>query len=126
MPDSTIIPVLSYPNLNEAVTWLTDTLGFKERWRIGDHRAQLTYGNCTIAVTAHATSQSVALIIQVKNIDAHFTTAQTGGAKIISPPADHFYGERQYTLEDPGGHCWTLSETVKELSPEDWGAVSKE
>jgi len=126
MPDSTIIPVLAYPNLDEAIAWLTGILGFKERWRIGEHRAQLMYGNCTIAITASPSKQSTALMIRVKDIDGHFAKSQFSRAKIISAPANHFYGERQYTLEDPGGHCWTLSETIQELTPEDWGATSSD
>ena len=124
MPDSTVIPVLTYPNLHEAVTWLTGILGFKERWRIGDHRAQLTCGNCTIAITASASQQPTALILRITDIDSHFTKSQSSQVRIISPPADHFYGERQYTIEDVGGHYWTLSETVKEMAPEDWGAIT--
>lgn len=123
MPESTIIPVLTYPDLEEAIVWLTNTLGFKERWRIGDHRAQLSYGNCTVVVTAGAAKHPAALLVRITDIDNHFVKSQSSGARIISPPADYFYGERQYTLEDIGGHFWTLSETVKDLTPEDWGAT---
>ena len=51
MPESDIIPVLTYPNIDNAIIWLSNTLGFKERWRIGNHRAQVSYGNCTIAIS---------------------------------------------------------------------------
>jgi uncharacterized glyoxalase superfamily protein PhnB len=125
MPESTIIPVLTYPNIDQAIAWLTDMLGFQERWRIGNHRAQLSYGNCAIAITEALSKNSMSLMIRVKDIDNHFIKAQSRGAKIISPPTDYFYGERQYTLEDIGGHVWTLSETVQELTPESWGATSK-
>jgi uncharacterized glyoxalase superfamily protein PhnB len=126
MPESTIIPVLTYPNVEQAIAWLTDMLGFQERWRIGNHRAQLSYGNCTIAITEALSKNSVSLMIRVKDIDNHFAKAQSCGVKIMSPPTDYFYGERQYTLEDIGGHVWTLSETVQELTPEAWGATSKQ
>jgi len=124
MPESAIIPVLTYPDLNKAIAWLTDTLGFRERWRIGDHRAQLSFDNCTIAITAGSSKSSVALMVRIKDLDNHFAKSQSSGVKIVSPPTDHFYGERQYTIEDPGGHLWTLSETIQDLSPEDWGAAS--
>lgn len=123
MPESAIIPVLPYPDVEQAVVWLTGTLGFQERWRIGNHRAQLSYGNCTIAITAAASGNPVSLIIRIKDIDNHFAALQSGGVKIVSPPTDYFYGERQYTIEDIGGHYWTLSETVQDLAPEDWGAT---
>jgi uncharacterized glyoxalase superfamily protein PhnB len=126
MPESTIIPVLTYPNVEQAIAWLTDMLGFQERWRIGNHRAQLSCGNCTIAIIEALSKNSTLLMIRVTDIDNHFAKAQSRGAKIISLPTDYFYGERQYTLEDIGGHVWTLSETVQELTPEAWGATSKQ
>jgi uncharacterized glyoxalase superfamily protein PhnB len=126
MPESTIIPVLTYPDLNEAILWLKNILGFKERWRIGDHRAQLTLGNCTIAVTAGSSKHPASLLVSVQGIDDHFVKTQFRGVNIIAPPTDHFYGERQYTIEDIGGHLWTLSETIKDLTPEDWGARTGE
>src|SRR6185436_16428576 len=109
MPESTIIPVLAYADLNEAISWLIGVLGFKERWRIGDHRAQLSLGNCTVAITAGKSGNPTSLMVRVKDIDSHFVKLQSGGVKIISQPTDYFYGERQYTIEDIGGHFWTLS-----------------
>jgi uncharacterized glyoxalase superfamily protein PhnB len=126
MPESTIIPVLTYPDIDKAITWLTDTFGFEERWRIGNHRAQLSYGNATIVVTQGTSKNSAALLVRVKDIDSHFAKSKSKGANIISPPTDQFYGERQYTAEDIGGHLWTLSQTIRDLTPEDWGATSKQ
>jgi uncharacterized glyoxalase superfamily protein PhnB len=39
-------------------------------------------------------------------------------------PADYRFGERQYTAEDPVGHCWTLSESTTDVDPASWGATS--
>ena len=124
MPESDIIPVLTYPNIDNAIIWLSNTLGFKERWRIGNHRAQVSYGNCTIAITEGQLGNAVELMIKIKGIDEHYSKCQLAGIAIIAPPTDHFYGERQYTIKDIGGHFWTLSETIKDLLPEDWGATS--
>jgi hypothetical protein len=40
---------------------------------------------------------------------------------VLAEPADHMYGERQCTFLDPSGHPWTLSETVFDSDPADWG-----
>lgn len=125
MPESSIIPVLVYADINEAIIWLIDTFGFQERWRIGNHRAQLSYGNGTIVVTEGTSRNSAALLIRVKNIDEHFAMSRSKGAKIISSPTDYFYGERQYTVEDLNGHYWTFSQTIKDMAPEEWGATSR-
>jgi hypothetical protein len=44
MPASTVIPVLAYPDVSEAVAWLGAAFGFTCRLSIGDHRAQLNAG----------------------------------------------------------------------------------
>ena len=45
IPRATVIPVLIYPDVREAVAWLEGAFGFRERVRIGEnHRAQLSVG----------------------------------------------------------------------------------
>lgn len=44
VPAATVIPVLIYPDVREAVAWLTAAFGFVERLRIGEnHRSQWTF-----------------------------------------------------------------------------------
>jgi uncharacterized glyoxalase superfamily protein PhnB len=137
MPGCTIIPVLYYTDVEKAITWLCDTFGFKERWRMGNHRAQLAFDGGVIAVSewsseapANAEKEDTdgtarhSLLVRVKEVNAHYETARQKGATIIQPPTDFFYGERQYTVLDTGGHVWTFSQTVNDLAPEDWGATS--
>ena len=46
VPPSIVIPVLVYPDVRQAVAWLSEVFGFVERTRIGeDHRAQLAVGD---------------------------------------------------------------------------------
>jgi len=44
MPSCTVIPELPYLDVVEAIDWLCDAFGFTERWRAGNHRAQLAFG----------------------------------------------------------------------------------
>jgi uncharacterized glyoxalase superfamily protein PhnB len=45
IPPSTVIPVLVYPDVRQAVAWLSTAFGFAERTRIGEsHRAQMSIG----------------------------------------------------------------------------------
>jgi uncharacterized glyoxalase superfamily protein PhnB len=137
MPGCTIIPVLYYMDIEKAITWLCDTFGFKERWRIGNHRAQLVFDGGVIAVSEWGSDKSGSdkkedtdgaakhsLLVRVKDVNAHYETAQQKGATIIQAPTDFFFGERQYTVLDAGGHVWTFSQTINDLAPEDWGATS--
>jgi uncharacterized glyoxalase superfamily protein PhnB len=125
MPDSTVIPVLAYEDVGEAVTWLCATFGFTERWRAGSHRAQLAVGDGCIAVTEGGSGSARAnVMVRVDDVDAHHEHARQHGAEITGPPADHFYGERQYNVVDLGGHHWTFSQSIVDVAPEDWGGTS--
>lgn len=135
MPQCTIIPVLIYPDLANAITWFTNVLGFKERWRVGNHRAQLSFGEDVIAINGMtsvppkaipptAGFKSHSLLVRVPDIGAHYEHAVKNGATIAHEPADFPYGERQYTVMDIGGHIWTFSQSIADLAPEDWGGTS--
>ena len=54
MPASTVIPVLAYPSVPEAIAWLAAAFGFTLRLGIGDHRAQLNAGDGAVVITGGA------------------------------------------------------------------------
>lgn len=128
MPPCTVIPQLVYDDVGQAIAWLCDKFGFRERWRVGDHRAQLSLGDGTIAVTEPRTSRVLpgrqSVMVRVEDADLHHDRACRRGAKVIQAPRDYAYGERQYTAEDLGGHHWTFSQSIADLAPEDWGGTS--
>ena len=122
MPPSTVIPELPYPDVREAVDWLRRAFGFRERLQIGSHRSQLTFGNGSIVVTqGDASNPSFSVMVRVDDVVAHCERARLAGARIVSPPTDHPYGERQYVAQDPAGHRWTFSQTVTDVDPATWG-----
>ncbi|MGB7741963.1 MAG: hypothetical protein WBL41_04330, partial [Terracidiphilus sp.] len=46
IPAATVIPVLIYPDVREAVAWLSAAFGFEERVQIGEnHRSQMKVGD---------------------------------------------------------------------------------
>jgi uncharacterized glyoxalase superfamily protein PhnB len=127
MPASTVIPVLAYPSVAEAVAWLSTAFGFTLRVAIGDHRAQLNAGDGAVVVTggapAGAERERDSVMIRVEDAQAHCERARAAGARIASPPTDHPYGERQYTAIDFSGRAWTFSESIADVDPRDWGGV---
>ncbi len=128
MPPGAIIPVLGYPDVAAAATWLCAAFGFAERLRIGDHRVQLVYGDGSLVVTdagAGEASQhpTQSVMIRVADADAHCQRARERGARVVQPPTDHPYGERQYTAEDPWGRRWTFSQSIADADPAAWGGV---
>ena len=127
MPASTVIPVLAYPSVGEAVAWLSAAFGFTLRLGIGDHRAQLNVGDGAIVITGGAAADPPAgrdsIMIRVDDVDAHHARAAAHGATIAMPPTDFPYGERQYTAVDFSGRSWTFSQSIADVDPRDWGGM---
>ena len=128
MPACTVIPELVYDDVLAAIEWLCEAFGLVERWRAGNHRAQLSIGQCTVAVTEPRTSRAhpgpVSVVVRVPDAAAHCERARERGARIVAEPRDFPYGERQYTAEDLGGHRWTFSQSIADVVPEEWGGTS--
>jgi PhnB protein len=128
MPPSTVIPELTYDDVPEAIEWLCDKFGLVERWRAGDHRAQLSIGDGTVAITEPRTSHVRPgprdVMVRVPDAAAHCERARARGATIVSEPRDYPYGERQYTAEDLGGHHWCFSQSIADVAPEEWGGTT--
>jgi uncharacterized glyoxalase superfamily protein PhnB len=127
-----VIPVLIYPDVREAVAWLSTAFGFVERVRIGEnHRSQLTFGDGAVIVGDVRNDRrpprpgevTHSVMVRVDDVDAHCARARTNGALILMEPTDFEYGERQYTAEDPAGHQWAFSETLDDVAPEAWGGT---
>ncbi|MGE5641451.1 MAG: VOC family protein [Byssovorax cruenta] len=124
MPPRVIIPEIPYADINQAADWLCRAFGFKKRLQIGNHRFQLTFGdNSVVAVEGNASNPSFSIMVHVEDLDRIYEQAKSMGARIINPPADYPFGERQCTVEDIGGHRWTFSQTVADVDPASWGGI---
>jgi uncharacterized glyoxalase superfamily protein PhnB len=132
-PVGPVIPVLSYSDVGAAVAWLVDVLGFVEQVRIGPgHRAQLSFGAGSLVVADTGSGREApeldhvtqSVMLRVVDIEALWDRALARGAEALAAPTDMPYGERQCSFRDPGGHLWTLTETLEDVRPEDWGGIS--
>lgn len=125
IPNTTVIPVLSYDDVPSAVEWLCRAFGFREHLRIGDHRVQLLVGDdgAVVARDGGGTPGGHSVMIRVEDVDRHHEQASAAGATITNPPTDYPYGERQYTVRDPAGHVWTFTQSIADVDPSDWGGV---
>jgi uncharacterized glyoxalase superfamily protein PhnB len=128
MPACTFVPEFAYEDIGVAIDFLRAAFGFEVRWRAGDHRAQLAFADGAVAVAEASSSRVLrgpqSIIVRVADVDAHCRWARGAGAAVLAEPQDFHYGERQYTAEDPGGHHWTFSQTIADLTPEQWGGTS--
>jgi uncharacterized glyoxalase superfamily protein PhnB len=130
VPEATVIPVLIYPDVREAVAWLTGAFGFVGRVRIGEnHRSQLRIGDGALIIgdvrgdrrPPRPGEVTHSVTVRVEDARGHCERARTHGARILMEPTDFEYGERQYNAEDPFGHQWTFTETLADVAPETWG-----
>lgn len=121
MPPGVIIPELPYDHVNTAADWLCQAFGFRKRLRIGNHRCQLSFGQGSVVVIERNEPGISSVLVHVDNVDSHYERANQSGARIINPPTDYPFGERQYTAEDIGGHRWTFSQSIADVDPTTWG-----
>jgi len=131
-PPGPIVPVLTYRDVDQAIAWLTKAFGFSERLRTPPepdgtiHHAQMAVGEGAIILNGQGVSEPERtiqrLFVRVEDVNAHFERATEFGARILRPPADCAFGERQYTAQDLEGNEWTFSQPVEDVVPGSWGA----
>lgn len=133
IPRATVIPVLAYPDVNQAAAWLCDAFGFGVRLRIGDHRVQLNVGEGAVIIREMRPNEANAplgvgcsVTVRVEDADVHCGRAKAHGARIAQEPVTHPYGERQYNSVDFAGHSWTFSQSVADVHPQDWGGMAEQ
>jgi PhnB protein len=109
-----------------AAEWYTTVLGAQERTRITlpDSRLihlELAFGTSTVMVAdefpdhdalAPTTTgcTSAVFYLQTDEVDVLWQRAVEGGAEVLRPLADTFWGEREGQVRDPFGHRWGLSQ----------------
>ena len=72
------------------------------------HRAPHAYGG-----------SAVSLLVYVPDVDATVKAAIAGGAKVVRPVENQFYGDRMGSIEDPFGHLWSVATHVEDVPPEE-------
>ncbi len=137
VPTDTLLPHVVYPDVAAAISWLTRTFGFTEHYRYGEpggpaSGAQMFLAKAWImlmrarpgsATPAQLGYGTQSLTVFLEDLNAHFETARSAGARILEDLHETEYGELQYAAEDLAGHHWLFSRHVRDLSPDRWGAT---
>jgi uncharacterized glyoxalase superfamily protein PhnB len=137
VPTNTLLPHVSYPDVAEALNWLTKAFGFTEHYRYGEpgglvSGAQMQLGNAWVmlhragpgdATPAQLGYGTQSLTVFLEDVDAHFQRAESAGVRIVEDLHETVYGERQYGAEDLVGHHWLFSRHACDISPDQWGAT---
>jgi PhnB protein len=139
-PVSTIIPHLTVHDAAAAIEFYKQALGAEELSRIAgpDGRriihAALRIGDATLflsdefpempvpdACQSPKTLGHTTMTIHVNSpaVDQTLAAAVAAGATVTLPVADMFWGERYGRFRDPFGHLWSVSTTIRKMSPEE-------
>lgn len=134
-PTATIVPILIYEDVSQAISWLCGAFGFVERLRAPGPDGAIMHAQLAVREGALMLGRrggpfgsprdgvNQYVHVTVDDVDRHFEQAKQYGARILAPPSDKPFGERQYTAEDHAGHRWTFSQHVADVAPAEWGAI---
>ena len=74
-------------------------------------------------------SSPVVIFVYVEDVDKVIERAVAGGAKVLLPVKDQFWGDRTGRIVDPSGHVWTIATRIEETSTEErkerWSNIVK-
>ncbi|MFM1852310.1 MAG: hypothetical protein RIS54_1994 [Verrucomicrobiota bacterium] len=94
-------------NLERALRYYTDVLGFTEDFRFGQY-AGIKLGTVHLHLNGNETHlkpvDGSALYILCDEVDAYFETIQAKGAIAQFAPMDEPYGMRDFMIADPDGN----------------------
>jgi len=59
-------------------------------------------------------SSPVVIYLYLEDVDAVVERAVAAGARVLTPVADQFWGDRMARIVDPQGHVWNVASRVEE------------
>jgi len=130
-----VTPYLFIKGAASAIDYYKNVFGAKERVRmpgpndrvmhaeleIGDSIIMLADENPQAGTTSPQTAggASNSLHLYVEDVDTVTQKAVSGGAKLVRPVKDEFYGDRIATISDPFGQIWSIATHIEDVSPEE-------
>ncbi|CAH1226892.1 hypothetical protein PAECIP111891_06022 [Paenibacillus allorhizoplanae] len=139
VPTKHLLPHLFYENVEAASTWLHAFFSFTEYFRFLQpdgqlHGVVMYFGDAwimlknsrpssTLTSPAKLGSSTQSLMVFVEDIQSHYQHSKSSGADILEELVETEYGERHYVVLDLEGHQWIFSKHIKDISPDEWGAV---
>ena len=137
IPDgaSVVIPRLFCRDVVAAIEFCKKTFGAVERVRrpapdgTAAH-ALMTIGPAMIMIEAEWPgvtsrppnpdgSSPVVIYVYVEDVDKTVERAVAGGAKVLIPVENQFWGDRIGWVMDPSGHVWTVATRIEETTEQE-------
>lgn len=74
-------------------------------------------------------SSPVVIFVYVEDVDQTVERAIAGGAQILVPAQNQFWGDRIAWIMDPSGHVWTIATRIEETTDQErkarWSSILK-
>jgi uncharacterized glyoxalase superfamily protein PhnB len=115
----TVTPYLTVPDVFEEIEFVTRAFGaegkvyglgsaggYHSEYRIGDSMVMIGGGG--EGSSWRGTAAPASLHLYVEDVDAVYARAMAAGATSLSAPIDQPYGDREASVEDPGGNQWYI------------------
>ena len=130
----TATPGLSVKNAAAAIEFYKRAFGAREIMRFDSGgavvHAEIAIGNSVLMLGEEALEYGspspqtlggspVAIHLYVDDADALVERAVAAGARLVSPVADQFYGDRTGRVEDPFGYRWSIGMHQEDVSAEE-------
>ena len=132
---SVIIPRLVCRDPAAAIDFCANTFGAVERVRRPGPdgtvvHALMTIGPAMIMIEGESPtlpsrtpkpdgSSPVVMYVYVGDVDQTVERAIAGGAKVLIPAQNQFWGDRTAWIIDPSAHVWTIATRVEETSEQE-------
>jgi len=129
IPDGyhSVTPYLVVQGVDKLIDFLKKTFDAKEKLR---HQrpdgttahAEVTIGDSVIMMgdaSEQWKAMAAGLYVYVNDVDTTYKRALQAGAKSISEPTDHIYGDRGAGVVDPFGITWWIGTHKEDISPEE-------
>jgi len=137
----TFISAVFYDDPFAALDWLERAFGFQRVMVITNPdgslgHSEMSFGDGLIMVggpwadwigtpgsTGGRNTQNLHVQLET-DLDGHHDRAVAAGGVVVQPPQAQFYGDRTYSVRDPGGHVWSFGQTVRQVSRAEAEAAS--
>ena len=95
--------------------------------KIGDSHIMLADENPAMGYRSAESigASPVSLLVYIPDCDKVVAKAVAGGAKILKPVQDQFYGDRSGFIQDPFGHLRGIATHIEDVSPEEMDERAK-
>ena len=113
------VPILPVDDLDRALAYYQDCLGFDLAWTWGDPPTTASVCRDDVEINLSRRGPNgprgvTAVYIRVDDVDDYYAECHKHGATITSPLTDQPYGMRDFAVTDPSGNKLDFGEAIVE------------